>query len=193
MPFVTCQRSAAAAKVLNQWFCRRRPPTRASVSFFRSKSAGETESTRPLHVLSGSVPQRAGAACTALRRRANRQDNTPLMHRRLALMLLASARALRPIASLRGGARTLRRASAAPTMSDTHRAASSTSEGLRDRRGFATQRRRRRDSELTGRDRRRHFDYLVIGAGSGGIASARRAATHGAARSVHTHEAIAAI
>ena len=101
-------------------------------------------------------------------------------------MLLASARALRPIASLRGGAKTLRRASAAPAMSDTHRAASSTSEGLRDRRGFATQRRRRRDSELTGRDRRRHFDYLVIGAGSGGIASARRAATHGAERSVHT-------
>ena len=55
-----------------------------------------------------------------LRRRANRQDNTPLMHRRLALMLLASARALRPIASLRGGAKALRRASAAPTMSDTH-------------------------------------------------------------------------
>ena len=108
------------------------------------------------------------------------------MHRRLALMLLASARALRPIASLRRGAKTLRRASAAPTMSDTQRAASSTSEGLRDRRGFATQLRRRRDSELTGRDRRRHFDYLVIGAGSGGIASARRAATHGAEHSVHS-------
>ena len=170
-----------------------RPPTRASVSFFRSKSAGETESTRPLHVLSGRVHRPRTIRLHDLRRRANRQDNTPLMHRRLALMLLASARALRPIASLRGGARTLRRASAAPSMSDTHRAASSTSEGLRDRRGFATQRRRRRDSELTGRDRRRHFDYLVIGAGSGGIASARRAATHGAARSVHTHEAIAAI
>ena len=65
------------------------------------------------------------------------RQETPLMHRRLALMLLASARALRPIASLRGGARTLRRASAAPSMSDTHRAASSTAEGLRDRRGFA--------------------------------------------------------
>ena len=110
------------------------------------------------------------------------------MHRRLALMLLASARALRPIASLRGGAKTLRRASAAPTMSDTQTTASSTSEGLRDRRGFATYLRRRRDSELTGRDRRRHFDYLVIGAGSGGIASARRAATHGAERSVQETE-----
>ena len=97
-----------------------RPPTRASVSFFRSKSDRETESTRPLHVLSGSVPEPARWHLHDLRRRANRQDNTPLMHRRLALMLLASARALRPIASLRGGARTLRRASAAPTMSDTH-------------------------------------------------------------------------
>ena len=116
---MTCQSSAAAAKGFNTCVLSR-PPTRASVSFFRSKSDRETESTRPLHVLSGSVPQRAGAACTALRRRANRQDNTPLMHRRLALMLLASARALRPIASLRGGARTLRRASAAPSMSDTH-------------------------------------------------------------------------
>ena len=66
------------------------------------------------------------------------RQETPLMHRRLALMLLASARALRPIASLRGGAKTLRRASAAPSMSDTHRAASSTTEGVRDRLGFAT-------------------------------------------------------
>jgi hypothetical protein len=64
------------------------------------------------------------------------------MHRRLALMLLASARALRPIASLRAGAKTLRRASAATTMSDTRTTASSTSEGVR-----ATQLRSRRDSD----------------------------------------------
>ena len=153
------------------------PPTRASVSFFRIKSAGETESRRPLHVLLGSVHQPRTIELHDLRRRANRQDNTPLMHRRLALMLLASARALRPIASLRRGAKTLRRASAAPTMSDTQRAASSTSEGVRDRLGFAA---------LIALDQHRHFDYLVIGAGSGGIASARRAATHGAERSVHT-------
>ena len=182
MSFATSQSSAAAAKVLNQWLlsCRRR----ASVSFFRSKSAGETDSTRPLHVLLGSVHQPRTIELHDLRRRANRQDNTPLMHRRLALMLLASARALRPVARTLRGGNTLRKASAAPTMSDTHSAASSTSEGVRDRLGFATQLRRRRDSELTGRDRRRHFDYLVIGAGSGGIASARRAATHGAEHSV---------
>ena len=40
-----------------------RPRTRARVSFFRSKSAAETESTRPLHVLCGSVHQRAGCSC----------------------------------------------------------------------------------------------------------------------------------
>ena len=83
-------------------------------------------------------------------------------------MLLASARALRPLARTLRGGNTLRKASSATTMSDTRTAASSTSEER-----CAT--RRRRDAAS-----HRHFDYLVIGAGSGGIASARRAATHGA-------------
>ena len=59
MPFVTCQRSAAAAKGFNTCVLSSRPPTRASVSFFRSKSDNETGSARPLHVLFGSVPQPA--------------------------------------------------------------------------------------------------------------------------------------
>lgn len=35
-----------------------------------------------------------------------------------------------------------------------------------------------------------HFDYLVIGAGSGGIASARRAATYGAKVAVVEKQAL---
>ena len=105
---------------------------------FWSSLDRETESTRPLHVLFGCVQKPAAGSCTRWRAVAIGRQETPLMHRRLALMLLASARALRPIASLRAGAKTLRRASAAPSMSDTQRAASSTSEGLRDRRGLAT-------------------------------------------------------
>ena len=66
-----------------------------------------------------------------------RLDNTPQMHRRLAFMLLASARALRPLARTLRGGNTLRKASSATTMSDTQTAASSTSEGVRDRLGFA--------------------------------------------------------
>ena len=144
------------------------------------QSDRETESTRPLHVLFGSVHRPRTVRLHALRRRANRLDDTPQMHRRLAFMLLASARALRPLARTLRGGNTLRTASAVTTMSDTHSAASSTSEG--------------RDRQVSTANARRHFDYLVIGAGSGGIASARRAATHGAERSVHrAHDAIAAI
>ena len=84
-------------------------------------------------------------------------------------MLLASARALRPLARTLRGGNTLRTASAAPTMSDTH---CYSVLNFRRRRSITPSPRQR--------TQRRHFDYLVIGAGSGGIASARRAATHGA-------------
>ena len=104
------------------------------------QSDRETESTRPLHVLLGCVRKPGTLALARLRRRANRLDNTPQMHCRLAFMLLASARALRPLARTLRGGNTLRTASAVTTMSDTHSAASSTSEGLRDRLGFDSER-----------------------------------------------------
>ena len=68
MSFAACQSSAAAAKVLNTCVLSARPPTRASVSFFRSKCAGETESTRPLHILFGSVTQPARSHYCSSRR-----------------------------------------------------------------------------------------------------------------------------
>ena len=120
MPFATSQSSAAAAKGFNTCiFCRGRR-LEASVSFFRSKSDDETESTRPLQVLFGCVRKPGTLALARLRRRANRLDDTPQMHRRLAFMLLASARALRPLARTLRGGNTLRKASSATTMSDTH-------------------------------------------------------------------------
>ena len=139
MSFATRQRSAAAAKVfLTNEFCSRLEAVRSARVL--EKSAGETGSTRPLYILFGCVRKPGTLALARLRRRANRLDNTPQMHRRLAFMLLASARALRPLARTLRGGNTLRTASAVTTMSDTHSAASSTSEGLRDRLGFDSER-----------------------------------------------------